>query len=69
MSVQGIDITDLVTHALIAEAHSAGFSFAKEKKTAIGLDKGRAGATFSPAAHFTGVLCLCKQKRRLTLRD
>lgn len=52
---------DLVTHALVTEAHSAGFSFAKEKETAIGLDEGRAGAMFSPAAHFTGVLRLCKE--------
>lgn len=60
MSVEG---EDLSTYTLVTKAHSAGFAFAKEKKTAIILDKGRAGAILSPAAHFTRVLCLCKHKR------
>lgn len=66
VSVEWKDIKDLVTHALVTEAHSAGFSFAEEKKIAAGLDEGRAGAIFPPAAHFTGVLRLCRQKRGLT---
>lgn len=53
------------THALVAEAHGAGFAFAEEKKTAIVQDEGSAGAVFPPAAHFTGVLRLCQEMRRL----
>lgn len=62
LSGEWTDIKDLVTHGPVTEAHSAGFSFAKEKETAIGLEERRASAIFSPAAHFTGVLCSCKQK-------
>lgn len=57
------NIKVLVTHTLITEAHSAGFSFAKEKETAIALDKGRAFAIFSPAAYFAGVLSLWKPEK------
>lgn len=53
---------DLLTHASVAESHSAGFAFAKEKETAIGLNEGRADAIFSPAAHFTGVVRICNQE-------
>lgn len=49
------------THALVAEAHGAGFAFAEEEKIAIAQDERSAGAIFSPAAHFTGVLRLCKE--------
>lgn len=49
------------THALVAEAHGAGFAFAEEEKTAIVQDERSAGAIFPPAAHFTGVLRLCKE--------
>lgn len=49
------------THALVAEAHGAGFAFAEEEKTAIVQDERSAGSIFSPAAHFTGVLRLCKE--------
>lgn len=53
-----------MTHAFATEAHSAGFSFAKVKEAAIGLDERRAGAITSPAADLTGVLRLCKNERR-----
>lgn len=49
------------THASVTEAHSAWFSFAKEKEVAIFLDEGRADA-ISPAADFTGVLRFWKDK-------
>lgn len=52
------------TYALVAEAHGAGFAFAEEKKTAIVQEERGAGAIFSPAAHFTGVLRLCKEIHR-----
>lgn len=51
-----------MTHAPVTEAHGAGFAFAQEKETSIGLDEGGAGAIAPSAAHFTGVLRLCKQK-------
>ena len=44
-----------MTHALVTEAHSARFSFAKVKEAAVDLDERGAEAIFSPAAHFTGV--------------
>lgn len=65
MYVEGKNIKGLVTHVLITEAHSAGFSFAKEKETVIALDEGRAFSIFTPAAHFTGVFSLWKQKIRI----
>lgn len=67
LSVKWTDIKDLMTYALVTEAHSAGFSFTEEKETAVGLDEGKAGAIFPPAAHFTRVLRLCKQKREIDL--
>lgn len=54
----------MVTHALVTEAHGAGFSFAKVEEAAVGLDEGRAGAVFSSAAHFTGVLRRCKKRKK-----
>lgn len=56
----------MVTHILVTEAHSAGFSFAKEKETAVGLNEGGAGAIFSSAADFTGILRFCKHKTSFT---
>lgn len=58
---------DLLTHSLVTEAHSAGFSFAKEKETAIGLDEGRTCTIFPSAAHFTGVLRLCTRLMQFVL--
>lgn len=55
------------THALVAEAHGAGFAFAEEEETAIVEDEGSAGAIFVPAANFTGVLRLCGETRGLGL--
>ena len=51
------------THALVTEAHGAGFAFAQKEKTAIVQDEGSTGAIFCSAAHFTGVVRLCKEIR------
>lgn len=48
------------TYALVAEAHGARFPFAQGEEAAVGLDEWRAGAVFPFAAHFAGVLRLCK---------
>lgn len=56
-----------MTHALVTEAHGAGFPFAEVQEAAAALDEGGAGAVFLSAADFTGVLRLCKQRRLFNL--
>lgn len=64
MYVDWKNINVFVTHTPITETHSAGFSFAEEKETAIALHKGRTFTIFSPAANFAGVLSLWKQENQ-----
>lgn len=52
------------THVLVTEADGTRFPFAEEEEAVVGLDEGRAGAVSAPAANFTGILRLCRRRRR-----
>ena len=52
----------MLTHRPVTEAHSAGLPLPQEQEVTGGLDKGNTGSDFVPAAHFTRVPGLYREK-------